>query len=262
LTIQITIVRLEGYGPWTLTLGSDREATLQMLQAKIYYDIQRLFSQKKGLAYSNRFDEYFVITNGISMQDHLEIKNELDQQYKNLKLSMMVGYGLTPFEANRNAHIARKSSEQTYRTVGIFGKTIPSSSSPPSSGRSHSSFVQLMHIDIDHSTEVGSILSPYEITCLVSKIYSRLSDEFLRKESMTFFIGGDNFMVISNGSTNEDAKRVIEMITADLNIKLNCGIGIAMTGRQAAEAATQALDTVRILRNQGKIQSLYQIKCL
>ena len=261
MTIQITIIRLEGYGPWTLTLGSDREATLQMLQAKIYFDIQRLFSQKKGLAYSNRFDEYFVITNGISIQDHIEIKNQLEDQYKNLKLSMTVGYGLTPFEANRNAHIARKSSEQTYRTIGIFGKTIPSSL-PASRGGSHSSFVQLMHIDIDHSTEVGSILSPYEITCLVSKIYSRLSDEFLRKQSMTFFIGGDNFMVISNGSTNEDAKRVIEKTTADLDIKLNCGIGIAMTGRQAAEAATQALDTVRILRNQGKIQSLYQIKCL
>lgn len=261
MTIQITIIRLEGYGPWTLTLGSDREATLQMLQAKIYFDIQRLFSQKKGLAYSNRFDEYFVITNGISIQDHIEIKNELEDQYKNLKFSMTVGYGLTPFEANRNAHIARKSSEQTYRTSGIFGKTIPSSL-PPSRGGSHSSFVQLMHIDIDHSTEVGSILSPYEITCLVSKIYYRLSDEFLRKQSMTFFIGGDNFMVISNGSTDEDAERVIEMTTADLDIKLNCGIGIAMTGRQAAEAATQALDTVRILRNQGKIQSLYQIKCL
>jgi GTP cyclohydrolase IIa len=261
LTIQITIVRLEGYGPWTLTLGSDREATLQMLQAKIYYDIQRLFSQKKGLAYSNRFDEYFVITNGISMEDHIEIKNELDQQYKNLKLSMVVGYGLTPFEANMNAHVARKSGERTCRRLGIFGKTIPSTSSSLSGG-SHSSFVQLMHIDIDHSTEVGSILSPYEITCLVSKVYSRLSDEFLRKQSMTFFIGGDNFMVISNGSTNEDAKRVIEMITADLDIKLNCGIGIAMTGRQAAKAATQALDTVRMLRNQGKIQSLYQIKCL
>ena len=155
MTIQITIIRLEGYGPWTLTLGSDREATLQMLQAKIYFDIQRLFSQKKGLAYSNRFDEYFVITNGISIQDHIEIKNELEDQYKNLKLSMTVGYGLTPFEANRNAHIARKSSEQTYRTRGIFGKTIPSSL-PASRGGSHSSFVQLMHIDIDHSTEVGS----------------------------------------------------------------------------------------------------------
>ena len=202
-----------------------------MLQAKIYFDIQRLFSQKKGLAYSNRFDEYFVITNGISIQDHIEIKNELEDQCKNLKLSMTVGYGLTPFEANRNAHIARKSSEQTYRTIGIFGKTIPSSL-PASRGGSHSSFVQLMHIDIDHSTEVGSILSPYEITCLVSKIYSRLSDEFLRKQSMTFFIGGDNFMVISNGSTNEDAKRVIEKTTADLDIKLNCGIGIAMTGRR------------------------------
>ena len=31
--IQICIAKITGYGPWTLTLGSDREHVLQMLQA-------------------------------------------------------------------------------------------------------------------------------------------------------------------------------------------------------------------------------------
>ena len=31
--IQITIIKITGYGPWTLTLGSDREHEIQMLQA-------------------------------------------------------------------------------------------------------------------------------------------------------------------------------------------------------------------------------------
>ncbi len=39
MIIQLTIIRIEGYGPWTLTLGTDREAQLQMLQAKIYHDV-------------------------------------------------------------------------------------------------------------------------------------------------------------------------------------------------------------------------------
>ena len=32
--IQLTIIKITGYGPWTLTLGSDREHELQMLQSK------------------------------------------------------------------------------------------------------------------------------------------------------------------------------------------------------------------------------------
>ena len=63
MTIQITIIRIEGYGHWTLSLGSDREARLQMLQSRMYYDVQRLFSERECLAYSNRFDEYFAISN-------------------------------------------------------------------------------------------------------------------------------------------------------------------------------------------------------
>jgi GTP cyclohydrolase IIa len=79
--IQLTIIRIEGYGPWTLTLGSDREAQLQMLQAKIYHDAQRLFTEKNCLVFFNRFDEYFAITNGLSVQDHVAIQRELARLY-------------------------------------------------------------------------------------------------------------------------------------------------------------------------------------
>ena len=42
--IQITIIKITGYGPWTLTLGSDREHEIQMLQASLYIQVQKLFS--------------------------------------------------------------------------------------------------------------------------------------------------------------------------------------------------------------------------
>ncbi|MEM2785413.1 MAG: GTP cyclohydrolase IIa, partial [Candidatus Nitrosotenuis sp.] len=59
--IQLTIVKITEYGPWTLTLGSDREHELQMLQANLYRELQKLFSEKNCLVFSNRFDEFFVI---------------------------------------------------------------------------------------------------------------------------------------------------------------------------------------------------------
>jgi GTP cyclohydrolase IIa len=118
-----------------------------------------------------------------------------------------------------------------------------------------------MHVDVDSSTKVGNRLSPYEVTALVMKIYSRLAEEFLKFDSLAFFLGGDNVMVISNGMTKEQADNVIKNVTAGIDIKLNCGIGIGNTGRKAAEAATKALDIIRDLRKEGKIQTIYEIRC-
>src|SRR5918999_1775961 len=185
--IQLTIIRIEGYGQWTLTLGSDREAQLQMLQARIYYDVQRLFSERDSIVFFNRFDEYFAITNGLNADDHLHIQHELTKLYDNMLMSMTIGTGKTAFEANLNAYRTRKEGRR--------------------------------------------------------------------------FLGGDNIMVISNGMTKEQADQVLKRVTAGNDIKLNCGIGIGKTGRRAAEAATKALDTIRDLREEGKIQTIYEIQC-
>ena len=249
--IQLTIIRIEGYGPWTVTLGSDREAQLQMLQARIYHDVQRLFSERDGIVFFNRFDEYFAITNGLDADDHLRIQRELTRLYDNMSMSMTIGTGKTAFEANINAYCTRKEGRNMLgNNSKIFGSV-----------NSHADIAQIMHIDIDSSTKVGNWLSPYELTALVMKIYSRIAEEFLKHNSLAFFLGGDNIMVISNGVRKEQADEVLKKVTADNDIKLNCGIGIGKTGRKAAEAATKALDTIRDLREIGKIQTIYEIQC-
>jgi GTP cyclohydrolase IIa len=249
--IQLTIIRIEGYGQWTITLGSDREAQLQMLQARIYHDVQRLFSERDSIVFFNRFDEYFAITNGLSADDHRDIQHELTKLYDNMSMSMAIGAGKTAFEANLNAYRERKESSRMLDSgdARIFG-----------SGR-HADVAQIMHIDIDSSAKVGNWLSPFEVTVLVMKIYSRLAEEFLKYNSLAFFLGGDNVMVISNGMAKEQADKVIKNVTAGIDVKLNCGIGIGKTGRRAAEAATKALDTIRDLRKEGKIQTIYEIQC-
>ncbi len=248
--IQLTIIRIEGYGQWTLTLGSDREAQLQMLQARIYHDVQRLFSERDSIVFFNRFDEYFAITNGLDADDHLHIQHELTKLYDNMLMSMTIGAGKTAFEANLNAYRTRKEGRMLDGNSRIFGSVQP-----------QADVAQIMHIDIDSSAKVGNWLSPYELTALVMKIYSRLVEEFLKHNSLAFFLGGANGMVISNGMTKEQADVVLKKVTAGNDIKLNCGIGIGKTGRRAAEAATKALDTIRDLREEGKIQTIYEIQC-
>src|ERR1044072_3167079 len=106
--------------------------------------------------------------------------------YKDMKMSMAVGAGATAFEANMNAYNARKEGKMLDSNARIFGSIHAAD------------IAQVMHIDIDSSTKVGDSLSPYEVTSLVMKVYSRLAEEFLKHDSLTFFLGGDNFMVISN----------------------------------------------------------------
>ena len=247
--IQLTIIRIEGYGPWTVTLGSDREAQLQMLQARIYHDVQRLFSEKDCIVYFNRFDEYFAVTNGLDIEGHAEIQKELAAAYPDLQMSMAIGAGRTALESNLDAYNSRKEGRMADQNARIFGTSKDADTA------------QIMHIDVDSSTKVGDRLSPYEVTALVVRTYSRLAEEFLRLDSLTFFLGGDNFMVLSNGVTKEQADQVIRKVTSGIDIRLNCGIGIGRTGRKAAEAATKALDTIRDLRKEGKIQPIYEIRC-
>jgi GTP cyclohydrolase IIa len=259
LTIQLTIIRIEEYGPWTITLGTDREAELQMLQANLYYDLQRLFSAKDCLVFSNRFDEYFAITNGLYLPDHLDIQSELVDLYSKLKLSMAIGNGVTPFQANLDAYDSRRMGRAISEGARIFVTPTRSISKPVPTVNEN---VQIMHIDMNNSAKMFSKLSPYEITSVIVKIYARLSEEFLKKESLTFFLGGDNFMVLSKAATKQDIEGIISKVTQEMNVRLNCGIGIGRTGRKAANAATKALDTIRNLRHDGKDLPIYEVQCL
>jgi GTP cyclohydrolase IIa len=241
--IQLTIIKITGYGPWTLTLGSDREHKLQMLQSSIYNEIQNLFSEKNCLVFSNRFDELFAVTNGLSLDDHIEIQKKLAKSY-DLQLSMTIGYGDSPFEANLNADKARKSKIILEKDHNIFGYV---------DGKAEQ-LVQIMHMDVDGSTSISVKKSPYEVSSLMFKLYSEMSEFFLTKNCLTFFMGGDNFMIVTSGNGKDHAVKFLNLMKEKHGIALNCGIGTANTAREAAKLATKSLDTIRELRDSGKNQ--------
>ena len=108
--IQLSILKITCYGPWTLTLGSDREHELQMLQASLYRELQKLFSEKNCLVFLNRADEFFVVSNGLELEDHIEIQKSLEKSF-DIRLTVSVGYGASPFEANLKARSEEHTSE-------------------------------------------------------------------------------------------------------------------------------------------------------
>ena len=102
-------------------------------------------------------------------------------------------------------------------------------------------------------------MSAYEITNLIIKLYSKISDIFLKEESLAFYLGGDNFMIIAKKNmTTEKVKEIINFLTKLTKINLNCGIGNGCTGRKAAEMATKSLDLIRDFRKNGTIINVYE----
>jgi GTP cyclohydrolase IIa len=249
--IQISILKISEYGPWTLTLGSDREHELQMLQASLYKEVQKLFSEKNCLAFLNRADEFFVVSNGLGLEDHIEIQKALEKLF-DIRLTISIGYGESPFEANLKAYEGKKNETILNKEHNIFGFV---------NGKSNSK-ISIMHLDVDDLTSKRKTNSPYEISSIIFEIYSKMSKFFLEKNSLTFFMGGDNFMVISSNDAKNSVRNFIDMIKNDNKISLNCGIGNGYTAREAVKLATKSLDTIREIRDSGKEKpEVYELSC-
>jgi len=249
--IQLSILKIIGYGPWTLTLGSDREHELQILQAKLYAELQKIFSQKNCLVFQNRADEFFVISNGLNLDDHIEIQKILKEKF-DTKLSISIGIGNSPLEANLQAYEGKMQKIFLNKEFEIFGFLEPDSEKK----------VTIMHFDVEDLTSKRKTLSPYEISLIIYDLYSKMMKYFSKKNSLSFFMGGDNFMVVTSKDGKEDAQNFIKMIKKEDGIILNCGVGTGKTSREAAHLATKSLDTIREIRDSGKEKpEVYEIKC-
>ena len=89
-----------------------------------------------------------------------------------------------------------------------------------------------------------------------------MSKYFLEKNSLTFFMGGDNFMVIASDDAKNSVQNFIDIIKSDDKISLNCGIGNGHTAREAVKLATKSLDTIREIRDSGKEKpEVYELSC-
>lgn len=249
--IQLSILKISGYGPWTLTLGSDREHELQMLQSKLYGELQRNFSEKNCLVFLNRADEFFVVSNGLNLQDHIIIQKNIKEKF-DINLSISIGFGDSPFKANLKAYEGKQNQIFLDKENNIFGFLSDDMEKS----------VTIMHFDVEDLTSKRKSLSPFEISLIIFDLYSKMMKFFSKSNSLTFFMGGDNFMVISDQNATNNAQNFIDLVKKQDGIILNCGIGTGKTSRDAARLATKSLDTIREIRDAGKEKpEVYELKC-
>jgi GTP cyclohydrolase IIa len=96
--IQVTLIQIDNYGPWTVTPGPRAEPDLQTLQSRLYGDLEREFGAHGAIVFFNRFDNLIAISNGMDYDDHLLIQQSIRNRYP-ITISMGVGTADTAYEA-------------------------------------------------------------------------------------------------------------------------------------------------------------------
>ncbi len=237
--IQMTLIQIDNYGPWTVTPTPRTESDLQILQAELYADLQRLFAAKQGLVFFTRFDNMLAITNDTDVEDHLRIQRSIRNRYP-VTVSMGVGAAETPYDAQRNATKAL----QTYG--GAQSEDRSEVLAIDALANKDESFVQLAHIDINGITEsLTDIIPAYDTSFIVNRVQHFLMKKLIEKGSLLFFIGGDNFMSPCNGLEPQGLLKIIEEIEDEINVALKAGVGKAPTAEKAANLADLALEEIR-----------------
>lgn len=237
--IQMTLIQIDNYGPWTVTPTPRAEADLQILQAELYADLQRQFAAKQGLVFFTRFDNMLAITNNVDVEDHLRIQKSIGNRYP-VTISMGVGAAETPYDAQRNATQALQNhggaqSEERKEILAIDGMV-----------NKEDSFVQIAHIDINGITDsLTDIIPAYDTSFIVNRVQHFLMKKLIEKGSLLFFIGGDNFMSPCNGLEPEGLLTIIKEIEDEINVALKAGVGKAPTAEKAANLADLALEEIR-----------------
>jgi len=235
--IQMTLIQIDNYGPWTVTPTPRNEADLQILQAELYADLQRQFAARQGLVFFTRFDNMLAVTNGMDLEDHRRIQKSIGNRYP-ITVSMGVGAAETPYDAQRNASRALQShggaqSEDRKEVLAIDGLV-------------DEGYVQIAHIDINGITETMTDIVPaYDTSFIVNRVQHFLMKKLIKEGALLFFIGGDNFMSPCNGLEPQGLLRIINEIDDEINVALKAGIGKAPTAEKAANLADLALEEIR-----------------
>ena len=252
--IQMTLIQIDNYGPWTVTPRPRTESDLQILQAELFADVQRQIAAKKGLVFFTRFDNLLAVTNGLNEEDHMRIQRSIRNRYP-ITISMGVGAAETAHEAQRLATIAlqKEGGAQSSGRKEILA--INNLIEDP-----EDSFVQAAHIDINSVTEtLTDIESAFDTSFMVNKAQHYLMTKLREKGALLFFIGGDNFMSPCNGLSEDDLTQILKEIDEEIGIGLKAGIGRADNMEDAAYMADIGLEIIREGNNKDWIHVIEEL---
>jgi GTP cyclohydrolase IIa len=240
--IQLTLVQIDNYGPWTTSPSPKREAYLQALQAEIYLTLQKKFSEKKALLFPMRYDNMMAVTNGMDAEGHGKIMEYANSIFP-VSVSMAVAKGKTPYEAQARATemLTEEGGARSKDRRAVL-KTQKTSNGD----------VKMAHIDVNGITEHTDA----DVYCSYSRVVcteKALIDHLTPKGALVFYMGGDNYIAPCNGITKEKLTDVLDKIEEETTVALKAGLGIGRNAEDAVVQASLGLKEIRLGANQKVI---------
>ncbi len=241
-TIQVTLVQLDNYGPWTVTPEPRREADLQSLQARLFADVSRQVGASGGYVFHSRFDNMIAVTNGLDGEDHAAIQRAVRNQYP-VTVSLGVAASETPAAALELASERLQqagSAQDRDRKEALAGDTLDAETRTPED-------VTVAHFDIDDFTSrYTDEVDAFDAHMSVITAYATLMRYLYREcDALSFFVGGDNIVSICPSIEATNYQDAIEHVTAETGIQLKVGIGRGRTAHEAGMSAKHALEECR-----------------
>lgn len=242
--IQLTLIQIDNYGPWTV-MPQRSEADLQTVQAELFADIEQLFAAHGGLVFHTRFDNMLAVSNKISMRVHRSIQNSINDRYP-FTVSMGVGAAERPHKAQELATRALQSagsSRSPERRGALVGQCVEAPDE---------NWVQITHLDIDGMTSLTDSEPVYDTYVLLQRVYLSLVSALLKHGALVFYTGGDNFMALTNGVSQQELEVIVNEVQRVMKVNLKASVGGAATAEAAAQLASQGLLEIRKNRESGK----------
>lgn len=237
--IQITLIQIDNYGPWTVTPGPRAEPDLQTLQSRLYGDLEREFGARGGIVFFNRFDNLIAVSNGINKEEHEKIQNSIRNRYP-ITISMGVAARENPLEAQKVA------TEMIQTGGGAQSKDRCEILNIDSLATEEESKVQIAHIDINDITKtLTDVTTAYDTSIVVYEVLIELMKELEKIGGLCFFIGGDNYMAPSNGITKNELRDALNRVDEKTGVTLKAGVGISKKAGRAADLADLGLEDIR-----------------
>jgi GTP cyclohydrolase IIa len=235
--IQVTLIQIDNYGPWTVTLKPKREADLQILQSLLYSELQDLFSSKGGLVFYSRFDNLIAISNGIDVRKHKEIQEAIKSRFP-ITISFGIGAAKNAYDAQilASKELQKYGSSRSEERREIIAVNSLASNND----------VQIAHIDINGISKSYTDSKPaYDNYLMINEVMLDLIKHLKEKKALLFYIGGDNFMSPCNGLKESDLLNIFEKVYKKYLIELKAGIGIANSADKASRLSDSALEKIR-----------------
>ncbi len=237
--IQLTLVQIDNYGPWTVTPAPRRETDLQTLQSRLYADLSQFVGHYDCYIFFTRFDNMLAVTNGMDRAAHRRLQETVRNRYP-VTVSLSTAAAESPVDALETASIqlqrAGSAQDRDRREILRIEETADTDD------RLHIAHFDVNDVTEDYTDEINAFDTFIEIEQAYASLMRYFRHEY---DGLSFFVGGDNIIAACPELTENAYRDAIAHVRGSVDVELKVGVGRAPRAQPAGMAAKHALETCR-----------------